>query len=255
MGRLSKLSRSIAGKVAIVTGAGSGMGRATASPVRRRGRTRRRSRHERGRASMRVVAEIDRRGRNDRRLGDRRHRRRRRSRTGARGRRALRRHRHPRQQRRRQPSRADRQRRYSKAWERTLAVNLTAHDAADPRLPAAPRGGAQPGAWSTSPRPRASARPPSQPVHGEQARRDRSDACVRGRAGLAGRHRQLRLPGPDPHRHDRARSPTRPSRSSRAAACRCAATASRRRWRTRRSAWCCRRLRTSTARCWWWTAA
>ena len=119
---------------------------------------------------------------------------------------ALRRHRHPREQRRRVAARRRDDaggRVRGRRGRRTFDVNLTAHARlirAVPAAPAAQRRGRVVNIASTE---GLVATGGLRRVHGEQARRDRADAVAGRRARPHRRHRELRLPGPDPHRHDR----------------------------------------------------
>ena len=169
---------------------------------------------------------------------------------------AVRRHRHPRQQRGRVAAGAagGPDDMFEAAWERTLAVNLTAQArlarACLPHL--RPRA---PGASSTSPPPRRSWRRPASPPTPRASTASSASPAASPPSSAPGHHRQLHLPRPDPHRHDRADPRGGEGRRTPAAGCRCAATATPRRWPTPPCRSCSRRPASSTARCWRSTAA
>ncbi len=200
--RVSKLDRSVAGKVVLVTGAASGMGRATAFVFADEG-AKVAVTDVRGEGAEAVAAEITgaggeaaawkldvSNGEEVKRV-DRRHRR------------PLRRPRHPHQQR---WHRADRSHR-----RRGLRGALGALDrrAADRAHPHHPRGAALPAQVELAAHRqhrvdrRAGRHRPQQPLQRGQDRRHRPDPRPRGRARARGHHRQLHLPRADPHRHDR----------------------------------------------------
>ena len=229
-------TRSVDGRVVIVTGAASGMGRAIARALRGRRRARRRARSQRrgrrARSPTRSVASggiahacpldvTDRPTRSRTVVAD----------VGL----TARPGRHPREQRGREPAGADRRRRLRGGvgpHARGEPHRIRAHD---PRVPAAPA--------------RSRRGPDREHRVDRGARRDAVHlspytASKHGVVGLTrslatelgarGDHGQLRLPGPDQHRHDRADPRRRQGRSSRAAGSRSGATASPKRSRR----WC-----------------
>ena len=121
---------------------------------------------------------------------------------------------------------------YDAGWEKALAVMLTAHPriirAALPHL----RRSKCPRIVNIASTEALGATASRQPLLGREGRRDEPDALARRRARPRGHHRELHLPGPDPHRDDRRGFPRSTRRSTPSAAPPSAATATPRRWRT-----------------------
>ena len=201
MSRLSQLSRSVEGRVVLVTGAASGMGRATAHLFADEGAHVAVTDLEAAKVDA-VVAEIVDAGgsaagwtmdvANNERVRP----------GGVRDRRAIRRPGHGDQQRRHLPVRPDRQRHLR---GRLGHLDGGAVDRPHPDHPGRPP--PPPGLRLSPDRQHRLDRglgchQVRQPIHRGQARGDRLDEVAGGGAGPGGDHGELHLPRPDQHRHD-----------------------------------------------------
>ena len=114
---------------------------------------------------------------------------------------------------------------YDEAWAKALAVMLTAHPriirAALPHL----RQSKSPRIVNIASTEALGATATAQPLFGGEGRRHRPDALARGGTRPRRHHRELHLPGPDPDRRSRSGFPRSTRRSTPNAAPRSAATA------------------------------